>query len=299
MPDHILDSPHRSDEAGARRSVPILDVEVRDLRTEREYAACVALQKETWGEQFSERVPLSILKVSQRIGGIVAGAFDAEDRLLGFVFGMTGVEGGQLVHWSDMLAVRAEARNLGIGRRLKEFQKAALLRIGVEKVYWTFDPLVSRNAHLNLNRLGAKVVEYVSNMYGDTDSSLQRGLGTDRFVVVWEIASAGSAAGLSLPPPEVGDAPVVNGTVGNGAHPIGIGPVLAAAPVVRIRIPLDIRLIQASSLEEAGRWRETTRQAFSWCLERGFRVTGFTRDGAEGPCYYVLSKTDPHERKEP
>src|ERR671925_1066160 len=95
---------------------PPAGLHVRHLRTHEEYVACVALQEATWGAAFSERVPAAILKVSQRLGGITAGGFDAEDRLLGFVFGMTGVENGRLVHWSDMLAVRSEFRDHGIGR---------------------------------------------------------------------------------------------------------------------------------------------------------------------------------------
>src|SRR5581483_6808097 len=147
---------------------------------------------------FSERVPAALLKVAQRIGGIAAGAFAPDGRIVGFVFGLTGIENGEIVHWSDMLAVHADFRDHGIGRHLKEFQRATLAPLGVTRIYWTFDPLVARNAHLNLNRLGARVVEYVPDMYGaETSSSLHRGVGTDRFVVAWSIngTAAPAAAG--------------------------------------------------------------------------------------------------------
>src|SRR3954469_25481170 len=87
-------------------------IDIRPLSTLDELRACVELQRETWGSTFSDVVPASILKVSQRIGGVAAGAFAPDGRLVGFVYGMTGVERGRLVHWSDMLAVRPEARDL-------------------------------------------------------------------------------------------------------------------------------------------------------------------------------------------
>ena len=100
------------------------------------------------------------------------------------MFGITGVQEGQLVHWSHMLAVERAYRDHGLGRRLKECQRELLRELGVDTIYWTFDPLVARNAHLNLNRLGTTVREYVPDMYGDTGSPLHT-FGTDRFVVAW------------------------------------------------------------------------------------------------------------------
>src|SRR4051812_4500327 len=164
------------------------NVTIRALASPADYAACVALQRLTWGAGFADVVPASILKVSQRMGGIAAGAFAADGTLLGFVYGLTGVEDGHVVHWSDMLAVRPEAQNLGLGRRLKEFQRDAMKEIGAGVIYWTYDPLVARNAHLNFNVFGVRVVEYVRDMYGsDTGSDLHRGIGTDRLVVGWPV----------------------------------------------------------------------------------------------------------------
>ncbi|HVQ47962.1 MAG TPA: hypothetical protein VMS62_14130, partial [Gemmatimonadales bacterium] len=172
---------------------------IRRVETQAEYEECVRIQDETWGAGFSERVPSAILKVAQYLGGVTAAAFDSEGadaRILGFVFGMTGVRDGQLVHWSDMLAVRPEARDHGIGRRLKLYQRSLVAELGVTQILWTFDPLVSRNAHLNLNALGARVTDYVPDMYGaDTGSALHQGIGTDRFVVAWEVGGAAGQMG--------------------------------------------------------------------------------------------------------
>ncbi|HEV2130104.1 MAG TPA: hypothetical protein VGR27_03350 [Longimicrobiaceae bacterium] len=270
------------------------EIEIRPLRTADEYRACLELQRATWGEQFSELVPSIILKISQRIGGVAAGAFDAEGCLLGFVFGMTGVEKGRLVHWSDMLAVREEARDLGLGRQLKEFQRDAVRALGVEVIYWSYDPLVARNAHLNLNRLGTEVVEYVQDMYGDTASDLHDGLGTDRFVVAWRIAGNQAQRREPEDPSRWRMSSVLNPAPGERAHPEVTEPIPAAAEL-RIQIPLDIHQVKAASAMEAAEWRTVTRHAFLHCFERGYRVVGFYRDDAAERGYYLLTRVDAAE----
>ena len=125
---------------------------LRPLSTPEDYAACVRLQRETWGEEFTELVTPVILMLTQKVGGIAAGAFDGVGQLAGFIYGLTGFHDGQPVHWSHMLAVLPQFEGLGIGRRLKEFQRDLLLEKGITSVRWTFDPLVARNAHLNYNR---------------------------------------------------------------------------------------------------------------------------------------------------
>lgn len=261
-------------------SLPAPPVEIRPLRTQEEMRACVRLQRETWGEAFSETVPPSILKVCQRIGGVAAGAFDPEGRLLGFVFGLTGVERGRIVHWSDMLAVRPEARDLGLGRRLKAHQREILLPLGVEVVYWTYDPLVARNAHLNFSRLGVEAAEYVEDMYGESDSELHAGIGTDRLVVAWWIREGAAPPHPAIDPAEAAAAPA--------AGPAGAAPPDAA--LVRVEVPADIQEVRRRSPEAAVRWRRDTRAAFLDLLGRGYRVVGFLRHPAAGGGSYLLHR---------
>ncbi|HEX7938590.1 MAG TPA: GNAT family N-acetyltransferase, partial [Gemmatimonadaceae bacterium] len=124
-------------------------ITIRALESQADLAACVALQRDTWGRGFADVVPASILQVAQKVGGVAAGAFDPSGQLVGFVFGMTGLKDGDVVHWSDMLAVRPSVQNRGLGRRLKEFQRQAVAKLGAKRIYWTYDPLVARNAHIN------------------------------------------------------------------------------------------------------------------------------------------------------
>lgn len=268
---------------------------IRPLTSREDLRACVALQRETWGQAFSEVVPPAILLVSQRIGGVTAGAFDAEGRLQGFVFGMTGWEEGRPVHWSDMLAVRPEQRNRGLGARLKLHQRDCLLPLGVEKVYWTFDPLESKNAYVNFARLGIVAREYKPNLYGeDTDSPLHAGIGTDRLVAIWPIASDRVRRRLErdgAPPAagEVAHAPLVNPVTEQDGLARCAAPRLDVdQPTIRIAIPADIQRIKAANPELARAWRACTREAFVTYLERGYEVRELVREASWSS--YVLER---------
>jgi predicted GNAT superfamily acetyltransferase len=244
---------------------------LRHCASAADYAAVYALQEETWGSSASVLVSTPILKVAPRVGGITAGAFDAQGRLLGFVFGLTGPQGGRLIHWSDMLAVRPEARDLRLGRRLKAFQREACRAIGVEAMQWTYDPLVARNAHLNLSALGAHVVEYVTNMYSDSDSPLHAGLGTDRLVVEWPIDAARESR-QSADANNGRDALLLT-----DGETLTLAPLSRRAPAVRIPVPADIHAVLANDPARAQRWRECTREAFVAAHAAGYTVNFFAR----------------------
>lgn len=267
-------------------------VEIRPLATRREYEACVALQREIWGEHFVDVVSPTILMVAQRIGGVTAGAFDDDGRLAGFVFGISGVQDGRLVHWSDMLAVRPEARRRGLGRRLKLFQRKQLLAEGVERVYWTFDPLVAANARLNLVVLGATPIEYVPNMYGSTGSRLHSGLETDRLIVEWRLSDPAVEARIEDHPP---------GAATHAARatlvllPAGSEPNALRLPAdgwARVELPVDIDRLKRESPELAARWQRHLRQVLTDALARGLCIASVVDDPASGhPCYLIA----PHD----
>ena len=271
------------------------DYSIRPFRDIDELRACVALQEETWGHGFSERVAPAILKVSQILGGIAAGAYDPHGRLTGFVFGMTGVKDGEVVHWSDMLAVRRGVRDTGLGTRLKAYQRQVLMERGIEKMFWTFDPLQSRNAYLNFSKLGIVVREYARDMYGQTDSPLHRGIGTDRLIALWLLAApraerrvSGVERGLELA--DVSHDPVALGADESSDELVRPGdPVLDLdAPRVRVAIPADISNLMARSTDLAVAWREATRAALTHYLDRGYEVQELVRCGRTSE--YLLSR---------
>ncbi len=153
------------------------------LHSPEDFLACVDLQNQAWPES---TIPVSLLAVLPLTGGLVAGAFNSKGRLLGCVTSSLAKIAGKLAHWSNRLVVSEEARDMNIGGNLKEFQKAYCLDQGIKKIYWSYDPLIARNAHLNLNKLGAKVVEYVEDMYAGSERN-DHGMGSDRFIVEWNL----------------------------------------------------------------------------------------------------------------
>jgi chorismate synthase len=255
-------------------------VQIRPFESHADRAQCVALQELTWGKAFTEKIPAAMLLVAQETGGVTAGAFDDDGTMMGFVFGVTGVRHGKLMHWSDMLAVRPEARGHRLGERLKEFQRDHCRALGVHTIYWTYDPLVARNAHLNLNRMGARVDEFVVAMYGEgTNSPLQGDMPTDRFVLSWAVDPSAAALPLDALPTDAVFAVNQDALEGD----------LSGAPAVAVRVPRDITALAASDIAAARRWRFATRRAFLHYLTRGYHVRGFVAD-AGGGAYLLVRR---------
>jgi predicted GNAT superfamily acetyltransferase len=153
-----------------------------------ELLACVSLQKEVWKFADAELVPLRMFVVAEKIGGQVIGAFDRGE-MVAFALSLPGSRGRHSYLHSQMLAVRSEYRNAGLGRQIKLFQREDALTRGFELIEWTFDPLEIKNAYLNIERLGAIARRYYVNQYGLTSSPLQGGLPSDRLVAEWWLKS--------------------------------------------------------------------------------------------------------------
>ena len=171
------------------------EIIVRKCESLEDFHRCVELQREIWGEADLEVEPATMFVVAAHTGGEVLGAFDG-DRLVGYTLALVGLRDRTTYLHSHMAGVKPQYRDRGVGRMLKLFQRSEALGRGIRLIQWTFDPLEARNAHFNLNRLGAICRTYQPNLYGVTTSPLHRGLATDRLLVEWHLDSARAVAAI-------------------------------------------------------------------------------------------------------
>lgn len=234
-------------------------VTIRKCEMLREMQACFALQKEVWKFSDAELIPVRIFVVASKIGGQVIGAFagtDDKKELIGFALALPGMRNGHSYLHSQMLAVRQQYRNGGLGRRMKLYQREDALARGIELMEWTFDPLEIKNAYLNIEKLGAIARRYSIDQYGLTSSPLQGGLPSDRLVAEWWMKSKRVEA------------------------------VLAEAPRakfecrVRIDVPAEIYAWKAGAATRAQALavQASNREQFSQAFDEGLSVLGYERD---------------------
>jgi predicted GNAT superfamily acetyltransferase len=231
-------------------------------------------------------------------GGLLLGAFE-DERLVGFCLGFLGREDDRLFHYSHMTAVRPEVQNQHLGFRLKVYQREEVLKQRLSEIRWTYDPLQSRNAFLNVRRLGARPEVYHIRYYGTMGSEINRGLETDRLRVSWALTSAMVQERIDgrYPTPEQDRARVGESQplVLTEPHPSGVRTPASAAepsqPTVQIEVPIELARVRELAPDAVPLWREATRRAFRSSLGAGYRVDDFaviTR-GAERRGYYLLS----------
>ena len=270
---------------------------IREIRELEGFRLCEELQKEVW--EFADRsvVPLPMMVLAQRFGGVVAGAYSKAGELIGFVYGFPALKGGKLIHYSHMLAVKKDYRGLGIGRLLKLEQRKMVLEKGMDLIVWAFDPLEMVNAKLNIASLGAIVREYEVDFYGPGTSSLHRGLPTDRLLAEWHLTTPRveehvkkkKVARNLIEEVAVKGVDVERNQSGL-PQPVSLRLELTA-PALLVAIPDDIQFIKDRDLELARRWRLVVREALTGCFEAGYTITGFINPQTEeGVSYYYLER---------
>ncbi|MCR4290651.1 MAG: GNAT family N-acetyltransferase, partial [Candidatus Scalindua sp.] len=152
----------------------------KQLKTLEDLNPCEGLQEAVWEFNKNDIIPPRFMRVLCKHGGVAMGAFD-DKTMIGFVFGVPAIHYGRPSQHSHMLAVLPEYRNHNVGYKLKTAQREEALNRNIDLITWAFDPLQSKNAHLNINKLGVIACSYDINLYGEeTSSKLHSGLGTDR-----------------------------------------------------------------------------------------------------------------------
>jgi predicted GNAT superfamily acetyltransferase len=156
-------------------------------------------------------------------------------------------------------------------------------------MYWTFDPLIARNAHLNFNRLGARASEYAEDMYGLTDSILHGGVPTDRLVVAWPTHDIDIDQNLADSRRAIESDDCLHGPV---IDPDWIERAAGAAILpycVRIAIPADAEQFM-NDAPEALAWRLRVRQAFRWAFAAGYTIVAFVQPDGTNDGHYLMTK---------
>jgi len=264
--------------------------DIRPLTNAADLAACIDLQRTIWGRDFDDVIPASLLTVVPRVGGVAAGAFDAKEQMLGFVFGIPGVLNGTVIHWSDMLGVHPDARNRGVGRGLKDFQRQCARAAGATALLWSMDPLVARNAHFNINRLGARVIDYIPDLYGATNTPLHGGIATDRLIVALptaelEIERNIAESERANASPDCAQGPLVTREWIEEVRDASILP-----HCVRVEIPWDGEQLLTARDPRAAEWRASLRASFEWARGCGYSPVAVHRSVQQQRAFYLLTR---------
>ena len=295
-----------------------MKVSIRILETVEEMLLVEELQRAVWPGSELDVVPGHLLLTAAHNGGLVIGAFNTQAEsqppsLIGFVFGFPGLyftpDGPRPKHCSHMLGVDARYRDQGIGFLLKRAQWQIVRHQGLDRITWTYDPLLSRNAYLNITKLGAVSNTYIQDVYGVMRDSLNAGLPSDRLQVDWWVNSPRVGRRLSRRarlPLNLEDYSIAGIEIINPAQinednlPVPtdeLHPSLVAmrqgeepAAMLLLEVPAEFQALRAAHTSLALHWRLHTRSILELLFEGGYLITDFVYlPGDPGRGFYVLS----------
>jgi predicted GNAT superfamily acetyltransferase len=250
-------------------------VTVRVLHELPDLEQIVALYNAVWRpDPTNPPATLELLRVVSHIGSYVAAAYRGE-QMVGATVGLFGPPDSRSLH-SHITGVLPDGQARGVGFALKTHQRAWALANGVRTIGWTFDPLVSRNAHFNLAKLGARCRVYLESFYGDMPDELNAGDESDRLLLDWELTDPAVARALDGHPVERVPDAMVALDIAADQRPV---PREVKGRYVEVRIPPDIYAVRKAHPETALRWRLAVRDVLGGLLADGAVITGFSRDG--------------------
>jgi predicted GNAT superfamily acetyltransferase len=262
-----------------------MEIKIRPIRTLTDLRKCHEIQRATWGFTDLMVFPYTQLISAAHNGGVLLGAYDNPD-LVGFVYGYLGMSGAKLYLFSQRMGVLPSYQNLGIGMKLKLAQRDQMLRQGIDLIVWTYDPLLGKNASLNIEKLGGFVRHYARDIYGAVNNPLQVGLSTDRFLLEWELMSDRVRERIrSVKPRPTAEEWLAENRYrfvnyaaweSNLPRPMALD-LEMDDDVLLVQIPPDLNIIKRVDLGIARGWRESTREIFETYFRRGYVLTGFAR----------------------
>ena len=283
----------------ADRAAQLAGVRIGELASMAELRLAHRLAAEIWGSAAdSPPITAELGRAIGHAGGYLSGAWQADaasgepDRLIGVCVGFLGRD--QSLH-SHLCGVDPSARGHQIGYALKLHQRAWALRAGLAEITWTFDPLIRRNAFINLTKLGACAIQYLPDFYGVMADQLNAGdEHSDRLLVSWHLAdprvaraSAGTPVEVDLEMLRQRGASVALDAGDDGRPVEPPSPPGGSGPVRLVRVPADIVAVRIADPAAGQAWRAATRRLLSEHLDRGGRIAGFHRDG-----WYVLDREE-------
>jgi predicted GNAT superfamily acetyltransferase len=273
------------------------DIEIRLASNRDDFDACALLQRAVWGLSDLEITSALHLITSIHAGGMLHLAENAQGRPVGFAFAFPGLRDGVPYFHADMLAVLPEHRKRGVGVRLKWAQRQEALARGVVLIMWTDDPLLARNAHLNLRRLGGAAVEFLEDFYGSAGASLHHGLPTDRVLVRWDLSAprVEERCAAGEPPPTVATPtqPRINEVKWQAGWPVSSEPRLELAESeLLLEIPPEWDVLCQAAPRVAQDWHRKVRRALSTYMSRGWVAADLapTEESGRRRPFYVLRR---------
>lgn len=261
----------------------------RELTTVEDIRLVQDMERHVWAYEDIDLSPVPLMIALVKSGALLLGAFEA-DRLRGFALSVPADRHGLRLHWSHMTGVDSSLRGSGLGTRIKLEQARRVAARGYRHIQWTYDPLQSLNAYLNLVKLGGRAAEYAEHVYGDSTSALHRGAPTDRFVITWDLHEDGTP----VPSPRVAradDATAIDAgecRERDGWDAYVPADALPDADVIRVPVPARFSSMLREAPALATDWRMATRAQFQELFARGYEAVSFTRDGDRG--WYLLVK---------
>jgi predicted GNAT superfamily acetyltransferase len=221
---------------------------VKNLKTLAEQSHAREIFDLTWSMDAGTEITPNLLQAMVHSGSYLSGAF-IDDKIVGAAFAFPATNDGLHLH-SHMTAVLPEFRDKGVGYAIKIDQWSWAKKKNYSHLSWTFDPLVRRNAKLNLAKLGVDISAYYPNFYGAMPDALNAGDESDRLMVSWSTDIDEPKARELITHPKLDN--------------------------VLIQIPEDIVAIRSKNQSESMKWRRQVRDQFLAAFEKNGTVIGFS-----------------------